>query len=601
MAAMARGGSRRAAAPDEVRTGASRPLDATLLAARRTGHLNLRGRGLRALPRGALCLSEIPLPESIKWWELREALEVLDASENELEELPHQIASQVELREVALSHNKLTSLPPHDCWRELSCLVSLVLSHNEIRALPDGLGNLPPLARLDVSHNQLDSLPGSITEMCRLAVLDVSHNRLASLPDGLAALAALRQLHASHNRLASLPAATEAPSLPSLEHATLNDNLLPRLRLASPALQSLQVAKNRLASLELEGCVALRELAASHNLLAELPPSLARLPALATLDVGANRIRAFPAAVVRACVSLTRLDASCNELSSLPAELGLLALTKLTLHGNPLRTLPSSVLNGPTPKLLEHLRSKLELPAVDALAVEEVATSVVRSGADLNLVGQRLRALPEKLCEQEALITLDLSRNEISDLTNEIGWLQALRKLRASQNSLRHLPPSLCEISTLAELQVDQNLLTELPPALWSCPSLTFVSFNRNRLTVPALGLPEGRALAPVRHLDLGENRLGATPPLACLPQLHELHLQGNSIRELRVALLPLGALVTLDLRDNDIAVLPPELSAAAALQSLGLSGNPLRSMPHAVQAKGARAVLELLAKRMAN
>ena len=30
------------------------------------------------------------------------------------------------------------------------------------------------------------------------------------------------------------------------------------------------------------------------------------------------------------------MDASCNELSNLPPELGLLPLTKLTLHGNPI-------------------------------------------------------------------------------------------------------------------------------------------------------------------------------------------------------------------------------------------------------------------------
>ena len=62
---------------------------------------------------------------------------------------------------------------------------------------------------------------------------------------------------------------------------------------------------------------------------------------------------------------------------------------------------------------------------------------------------------------------------------------------------------------------------------------------------------------------------------------------------------LPLASLVTLDVRDNDIANLPPQLSLATALQSLSLSGNPLRAIPLSVQQKGTAAVLALLAKRM--
>jgi len=350
--------------------------------------------------------------------------------------------------------------------------------------------------------------------------------------------------------------------------------------------------------------VALRELTASHNALEQLPPGLLELPSLATVDVGTNKIRTIDATAARACRSLTRLDASNNELRDLPPELGLLQLNKLTLHGNPLRTLPSSVLNGPTPKLLDHLRAKIAPPPADAPATlaaagAAIATTVERSGTELVLSGQGLRALPAGLCEREELLHLDLSANEIADLTNEIGWLQALRRLLISRNALRELPHSLTEMPALTELHADRNALSELPPALWDMPRLSHVSLHANRLTVAGLALPPRRASAPVRYLDVGENRLGNTPPLACLAALDELHLVRCGLQQLAVDALPLDSIVTLDLRDNDIGSLPPQLARATRLQSLGLSGNPLRSIPFSVQQKGAGAVLALLANRL--
>ena len=202
-----------------------------------------------------------------------------------------------------------------------------------------------------LSHNQLRGMPSGLSELQRLALLDLSHNQLSGLPAGLSRLTSLRHLLLSHNKLGALPVDLETSGLQSIEAVELNENQLTRLALSSPTLQTLQAANNRLVTIELRGCTSLRELTASHNQLQEFPAGISALPALATIDVGTNKIHVMDAQLVQACTSLTRLDASCNELRDLPPELGTLKLTKLTLHGNPLRTPPSSVLNGPTPKV----------------------------------------------------------------------------------------------------------------------------------------------------------------------------------------------------------------------------------------------------------
>ena len=133
-----------------VTAGMGRSVTSALQAARQTGNLKLQGRGLVALPPECFAIGDVVLPESTKWWEMRNTLDTFDVSQNELEELSDAIAEYPELREVTLSHNRLGTLPSAACWANMEALVSLVASHNQLAVMPDGFGagNQPPLARL---------------------------------------------------------------------------------------------------------------------------------------------------------------------------------------------------------------------------------------------------------------------------------------------------------------------------------------------------------------------------------------------------------------------------------------------------------------------
>ena len=137
------------------------------------------------------------LPEGAAWWETREFLESIDASQNELTSLPVSFGMPVppdhfgrpephpleQLRELNLSHNKLTNLLGAENWRELRALVNLNVAHNALVQLPDGFGadNLPPLVKLDCTHNQLRAVPPSLGQLVELVELDLSHNSLGGL------------------------------------------------------------------------------------------------------------------------------------------------------------------------------------------------------------------------------------------------------------------------------------------------------------------------------------------------------------------------------------------------------------------------------------
>jgi internalin A len=193
-----------------------------------------------------------------------------------------------------------------------------------LTALPEALGRLTQLQRLNVSHNQLTALPEALGQLTKLQELDVSRNQLTSLPEALGQLAQLQELEALGNQLTSLPEALG--------------------RLAQ--LQRLYVPFNQLTALPeaLGRLTLLQELDVRGNQLTALPEALGRLTLLQELDVSRNQLTSLTEAL-GSLTKLQELNVSRNQLTSLPEALGQLAqLQRLVLHGNPELAIPEELL-----------------------------------------------------------------------------------------------------------------------------------------------------------------------------------------------------------------------------------------------------------------
>ncbi|KAI9496377.1 hypothetical protein BDB00DRAFT_750852, partial [Zychaea mexicana] len=78
-------------------------------------------------------------------------------------------------------------------------------SHNQIRTLPNELGNLTHLRVLNLSYNRIVALPNSIHRLNRLRAVNVSHNQLHTLPASMCTLDDLCVLIVNNNSLVHLP------------------------------------------------------------------------------------------------------------------------------------------------------------------------------------------------------------------------------------------------------------------------------------------------------------------------------------------------------------------------------------------------------------
>ena len=136
--------------------------------------------------------------------------------------VPAEIGQLASLRQLHLSHNRLTSLPAE--IGQLTSLMGLYLNGNQLTSLPAEMGQLTSLETLHLYINQLTSVPAEIGQLTALKELHLGGNQLTSVPAEIGQLASLEVLLLNGNHLTSVPA--EIGQLASLENLDLRDNQL---------------------------------------------------------------------------------------------------------------------------------------------------------------------------------------------------------------------------------------------------------------------------------------------------------------------------------------------------------------------------------------
>ncbi|MEZ9576920.1 MULTISPECIES: leucine-rich repeat-containing protein kinase family protein [unclassified Vibrio] len=186
-------------------------------------------------------LTEFPL-EII---ELADSLEILDLSGNQLSDLPAELSKLTNLRIIFASNNLFThlpdvlgslpklemigfktnqiktvsevSLPPQLRW--------LILTDNEIEALPSSLGERPRLQKLALAGNKIRVLPESMENLSNLELVRLSANQLTEFPEFLIKLPKLAWLAFAGNPFCKHPSSLDSVPAVSSQSYSLNQVL----------------------------------------------------------------------------------------------------------------------------------------------------------------------------------------------------------------------------------------------------------------------------------------------------------------------------------------------------------------------------------------
>ncbi|VDN98197.1 unnamed protein product [Rodentolepis nana] len=169
-----------------------------------------------------------------------------------------------------------------DDLSDLTALSKLSLQHDEIVAVPLGIGQLLNLKFLDLSFNSISNLPSNIFDnlslletlildsnklselpsfkgLIELHIFSVSNNKLLCLPDTLTCCTKLKSVDASGNNIKEISDEVPWSSLSNLQHFYLNGNQLKEVPLGlteCKRLRDLQLKENPLQDARLKKLAA---------------------------------------------------------------------------------------------------------------------------------------------------------------------------------------------------------------------------------------------------------------------------------------------------------------------------------------------------------
>ncbi|GJR06422.1 plant intracellular Ras-group-related LRR protein 6 isoform X1 [Tanacetum coccineum] len=589
-------------------------MDRILKAARASGSLNLSNRSLKEVP-DDVYKSLDAVGEGENWWEAVE-LQKLILAHNEIESLKEDIRNLPLLTVLNISHNKLSHLPA--TIGELKSLKALDVSNNLLREIPEEVGSATSLIKLDCSGNQLKDLPCSLGDCLNLSDLKASNNCLTSLPEDLSNCSKMSKLDIEGNKLtvlserlvASWTLLTEVNAGISVPSSIKGCSKLAEFYMGYFAVR---VDKANIASRSLKIVIIPSDvysclvpfLICRNNFLTSLPTEIGELTTLGTLDLHSNKLKEYP---VDACkLKLSVLDLSNNSLSGLPAEIGLMtSLRRLVLTGNPIRTLRSSLVSGPTPALLRFLRSRLPAeeesgPSESKEKVIAMASRLSLGSKELALVGHGLSVVPPQVWETSDITKVDLSKNSIETLPNELSSCTSLETLILSRNKIKEWPSAVLEsLHKLVCLNLDNNSLKQIPSTGFQAASkLQILDLSNNASCLPEY--PAFSCLLELQELYLRRMQISEVrADILSLPKLRILDMSQNSLQSIPVGFKDAKSLQELRLSDNNISTLPPELGLLEpSLQVLQLDGNPLRSIRRAILDRGTKAILSYLKDKL--
>ncbi|XP_037947426.1 leucine-rich repeat-containing protein 40-like [Teleopsis dalmanni] len=376
-------------------------------------------------------LKELPSDITQMW-----CLQKLDLTHNDLLFLPEDIGLMRKLEFIYLQHNDMRSLPDFESCEELQELYAannylkkipekfcetqrhlkiLDLADNQITVIPDEIGLLHSLTRLNVANNNISKLPYSLAKLGHLVNLQVEGNPIKTIRREILQCGTTRILKTLRDRSISDQAEADTNVLNVQKPNTKYDETVFPDRFKMRKTHSLFATMQNLDDVPAEVLDVAKEenvtmIDLSKNVLQSLPESLLKVnDCLTELVVAKNFLKSVPSFISQ-FTRLAHINLSNNQLSVLPEEFGVLnTLREVNFCNNHFKSIPNCLYNLPNLEIILMGSNRIQM----------------------------IDATPQGLGGLKRLATLDLSNNDISHVPPILGNLQNITSLDLIGNSFR--------------------------------------------------------------------------------------------------------------------------------------------------------------------
>lgn len=332
----------------------------------------------------------------------------------------------------------------------------------------------------------------------------------------------------------------------------------------------------------------------ADNQITQLPPNLKRLR---VLDLTNNNIIELNAQMIQALESyegLIELKLSNNNLTYLPSKIGKLQmLTKLHLNGNKFSEPPKEI------QFLQYLDiscNKLTYLTITDRMMTLYAnfnrlttlSCLNRNLTTLNICGNDIISIDD--AKFESLQNLDISFNKLENIDKLLTNCPKLEILDVSYNKITNIPPLPQRIVTLL---ANNNIITTVDPSFSNLPLLRTIFIFNNKITsfpalpkstvVVRLDSNKVKTIAPIvsetiEGIQMMSNELDDIPDIS-KSKIQLLYCCDNKISLISPNNL-CQSLVSINVAQNNISVLPKEIFQLPLLQTLTIHDNFLKEIP---------------------
>ncbi len=339
-------------------------------------------------------------------------------------------------------------------------LQKLILSGNNLRALPPAIADLVMLNTLDLSKNPLkvrdaedvSCLPVDMRLMKNLKVLNLSECNLRIIPVTIFVCTSIQRLDLSRNKIGLL-----VPDIANLQNLT-------HLDLSQCDLSTLPA--------EIAFCADLQEITLMSNNIESLPESLKECKSLKHLRLSFKSFTGLLDSYMETLIKKGQIKS--EHIPAVVFELE--NLRELNLKGTKINNLPDNSLNN-----LEELQ--LDRNYFDTIT-ELVFKPMAASLRVLTLSSNLLKDIPEEINSLVNLRVLDLSYNQIENLPTRLGGLANLSDLNLGNNNISNLSMSILSLRSLEKLNLEHNQLSSLLDCLCDLVNLAYLDLSYNKISM---------------------------------------------------------------------------------------------------------------------